>query len=139
MARLIAAAGLRWPVEESFEFGKDLFGLDLAQVRLYTAILRHTVLVMAALAVCAITAAAARHRTNTQAAPPTSANDTPPEEPGLIPLTIAEIKHLVNTVNQTTRSLLHATRWSAWRRRHQARARWFHKRARLTATSTQLT
>ncbi|TMR24608.1 transposase [Actinomadura geliboluensis] len=26
--RLVAAAGLRWPVEESFEFGKDLFGLD---------------------------------------------------------------------------------------------------------------
>jgi hypothetical protein len=26
--RLIAAAGLRWPVEEDFEFGKDCFGLD---------------------------------------------------------------------------------------------------------------
>ena len=57
LARLIRAAGLRWPVEESFEFGKDLFGLDESQVRLYTAILRHTVLVMAALAVCAVTAA----------------------------------------------------------------------------------
>ncbi|HEX9357978.1 MAG TPA: transposase, partial [Streptosporangiaceae bacterium] len=28
LKRLITAAGLRWPVEESFEFGKDLFGLD---------------------------------------------------------------------------------------------------------------
>lgn len=27
-ARLIRAAGLRWPVEEGFEFGKDCFGLD---------------------------------------------------------------------------------------------------------------
>jgi hypothetical protein len=27
-ARLIRAAGLRWPVEETFEFGKDCFGLD---------------------------------------------------------------------------------------------------------------
>jgi hypothetical protein len=27
-ARLIRAAGLRWPVEEAFEFGKDCFGLD---------------------------------------------------------------------------------------------------------------
>ncbi|MFD9286508.1 IS701 family transposase, partial [Streptomyces mirabilis] len=30
--RLITAAGLRWPVEEDFEFGKDLFGLDQSQV-----------------------------------------------------------------------------------------------------------
>jgi hypothetical protein len=34
-ARLIRAAGLRWPVEETFEFGKDCFGLDQSQVRLY--------------------------------------------------------------------------------------------------------
>ena len=30
-ARLIRAAGLRWPVEEDFEFGKDCFGLDQCQ------------------------------------------------------------------------------------------------------------
>ena len=56
--RLIRAAGLRWPVEEDFEFGKDCFGLDQCQARLYTAIARHAVLVMAALAICAVTAAA---------------------------------------------------------------------------------
>lgn len=56
LGRLVAAAGLRWPIEEDFEFGKDLFGLDQAQVRLYEAIGRHTVLVMAALAVCAVAA-----------------------------------------------------------------------------------
>ena len=38
--RLIRAAGLRWPVEEGFEFGKDQFGLDESQVRIYTAIAR---------------------------------------------------------------------------------------------------
>src|SRR5215467_7118947 len=43
-ARLIRAAGLRWPAEEDFEFGKDCFGLDQSPVRLYTAIARHTVL-----------------------------------------------------------------------------------------------
>ena len=58
--RLIRAAGLRWPVEEDFGFGKDCLGLDQCQVRLYTAILRHIVLVMAALAVCAVTAAQLR-------------------------------------------------------------------------------
>jgi hypothetical protein len=63
-ARLIRAAGLRWPAEEGFEFGKDYFGLDQCQARLYTAILRHLVLVMAALAICAVTAAQLRHQTD---------------------------------------------------------------------------
>jgi SRSO17 transposase len=54
--RLIRAAGLRWPVEEDFELSKDCFGLDQCQARLCTAILRHLVLVMAALAICAVTA-----------------------------------------------------------------------------------
>jgi DDE superfamily endonuclease len=40
LSRLIRAAGLRWPAEESFEFGKGCFGLDQSQVRLYTAIAR---------------------------------------------------------------------------------------------------
>jgi SRSO17 transposase len=69
-ARLIRAAGLRWPVEEDFTFGKDCFGLDQCQARLYTAIARHVVLVMAALAICAITAALVKDRTDTQAPPP---------------------------------------------------------------------
>ena len=80
-ARLIRAAGLRWPVEESFEFGKGCFGLDQCQARLYTAILRHTVLVMAALAVCAVTAAQLRKRTDAQAPPPAGPDDKPPRGP----------------------------------------------------------
>src|SRR5262245_3928955 len=64
--RLIRAAGLRGQVEEDFEFSKDCFGLDQCQARLYTAIARHVVLVMAALAVCAITAALVRDRTDTR-------------------------------------------------------------------------
>ena len=57
-------------MEEDFGFGKDRFGLDQCQARLYTAIIRHAVLVMAALAVCAVTAALVRDRTGTQASPP---------------------------------------------------------------------
>jgi hypothetical protein len=38
-ARLIRAAGLRWPVEESFELASGCFGLDQCQARLYTAVL----------------------------------------------------------------------------------------------------
>ncbi len=129
--RLIKAAGLRWPAEEDFEFGKDCFGLDQSQVRLYTAIMRHTVLVMAALAVCAVTAARLRGRTSTQAPPPAAPDQAPPAEPGMVPLTIPEIKRLLAFL--TTRPLPpgHVIHWDAWTRRHQARARWFHQRARL--------
>ena len=90
-ARLIRAAGLRWPVEEDFAFSKDCFGLDQCQARLYTAIARHAVLVMAALAICAITAALVKDRTDTQAPSPVRADQPPPAEPGMIPLTIPEI------------------------------------------------
>ncbi|SDG28447.1 hypothetical protein SAMN05421505_10335 [Sinosporangium album] len=125
-------------MEEAFEFGKDLFGLDQAQVRLYEAILRHTVLVMAAPAVCAVGAAEARHRTDSQAPSPTRPDQPPPAEPGMIPLTVAEIKRLFNAAAPRTPSLEHIAHWSAWRRRHQARARWFHRRARLATAYTQL-
>ena len=86
---------------------------------------------MAALAVCVIAAAKARPRTDTQAPPPASPGDLPPADPGLIPLTVAEIKRLFNAATTRPRSLRHAAQWSRWRRRHQARAHWFHKRARL--------
>lgn len=130
-ARLIRAAGLRWPVEEGFEFGKDCFGLDQSQARLYTAITRHTVLVCAALAVCAVTAALLRHRTDSQAPEPLHPDQLPPTDPGLIPLTIPEIKRLIAETTATPRPPAHTTHWVNWRRHHQARSRWFHKRTRL--------
>ena len=129
--RLIRAAGLRWPVEEDFEFGKDCFGLDQCQARLYPAIARHTVLVMAALAICAITAALVKDRTDTQAPPPLRPGQPPPAEPGMIPLTIPEIKRLLAALTTRPQPRWLIIHWDAWTRRHQARSRWFHKRARL--------
>ena len=130
-AVLVRAAGLRWPIEEDFEFGKDHFGLDQSQVRLYIAILRYTVLVMAALAICSVTAAQLRRRTDTQAPPPTRPDQPPPADPGKIPLTVPEIKRLLNAATRTTHPPGHADHWSDFRCRHQARSRWFHQRARL--------
>jgi SRSO17 transposase len=130
-ARLIRAAGLRWPVEEGFEFGKDCLGLDQSQARLYTAIARHTVLVCAALAVCAVTAALLRDRTDSQAPEPTHPDQSSPADPGLISLTIPEIKRLIAKATATPRPPGHTTHWINWRRTHQARSRWFHKRTRL--------
>src|SRR5207247_2311507 len=90
---LVRVACLRWPVEEGFGFGKDHFGLDHSQVRLYTALLRHIVLTIAALAVCAVTAARAKTRAPT-AILPTTPDELPPQDPGLIALTVAEVKRL---------------------------------------------
>jgi SRSO17 transposase len=129
--RLIRAAGLRWPAEESFEFGKDYFGLDQCQARLYTAILRHLVLVMAALAICAVTAAQLRDRTGTQAPPPVTPGQAPPQDPGMIPLTVHEVKRLLAAALARQHPRSHAALWLQWRRRHQARSRWFHQRAHL--------
>jgi hypothetical protein len=131
MTRLIRAAGLRWPVEEDFEFSKDQFGLDQSQVRLYTAIIRHAVLVMAALAICAVTAALLKDRTDTQAPAPARPGQAPPPDPGMIPLTVPEVRLLTAAAIARPWPPGHIEHWSGWMRTHQARSRWFHQRTRL--------
>jgi SRSO17 transposase len=130
-ARLVRAAGLRWPVEEEFEFGKGEFGLDESQVRLCHAIARHTVLACAVLAVCAVTAALLGDRSDTQAHPPVRPDQPPPADPGMIPLTVPRIREIIAAAIVPSRPPGQPERWDEWTRRHQARARWFHKRARL--------
>jgi hypothetical protein len=130
-ARLIRAAGLRWPIEECFELSKNHLGLDQSQVRLYAAIARHTVLVMAALAACAVTAALLRDRTDSQAPPPARPDQPPPADLGMIPLTVPEITRLLAIQPASPAMPGHAEHWANWRRRHQARARWYHQRTRL--------
>jgi len=125
---LIRVACLRWPVEEDFEFSKDHFGLDHSQVRSYTALLRHIVLSMAALAVCAVTAAQQKPQARIL---PTHPDQQPPADTGLIALTVAEIKRLFNLVTRQFQPVEHHLHWILWRRRHQARARWYHHRTRL--------
>jgi hypothetical protein len=118
----------QWPIEEDFRTGKDSLGLDQCQARLCTAIQRHIVLVMAALAICAVTAALLRDRTSTQAPPPGTPGQAPPRGTGLIPLTVPEVKRLLAAAHPRG----HAARWLLWRRRRQARSRWYHHRTRLS-------
>ena len=44
--------------------------------------------------------------------PPTSPDDLPPADPGLIPLTVAEIKRLFNLLTRTWQATRHYLHWS---------------------------
>ncbi|MFI6729798.1 IS701 family transposase [Streptomyces atratus] len=114
MSELVRVAGRRWTVEETFQAGKGLTGLDEHQVRRWTSWHRWVTLAMLAHAFLAVTAATERH-------------DRPAPD-GLIPLTSNEIQHLFAALISPAHDLAHRLRWSHWRRRHQARARQCHYR-----------
>jgi SRSO17 transposase len=112
LATLVKVAGLRWPVEENFQASKGLAGLDEHQVRTWTSWHRWVTPAMLALAFLTITAA------TEHASPP---------PPGQIPLTRPEIARLFTALAaQPGRSPQHLLHWSAWRRRHQHRAKTSH-------------
>jgi hypothetical protein len=85
LTRLVRAAGCRWPAGEDFRSGKGWPGPGESQVRLFTAIARHTALVMAALAICAVAAALLRRRTGTRAPAPVRPGPAPARRPGADP------------------------------------------------------
>lgn len=125
LATLVAVAGQRWKVEESFQSGKGLTGLDEHQVRRWTSWHRWTTLAMLAHAFLTISAAIER-----------SLHATPT---GLIPLTVNEFRKLFEALLlapiRATRAVLD---WSRWRRKHQARARTSHYNKRTSTTEPDL-
>jgi hypothetical protein len=117
LATLVAVAGQRWRIEESFQAAKGLVGLDQHQVRRWTSWQRWTVLAMLAHAFLAVTTAAER--------------DHHPAPSDLIEVTVAEFRRLFDALLLHPRhSLTRLLAWSRWRRRHQARARQAHHRRR---------
>jgi len=115
LVALVRVAGCRWRVEEAFQAGKGLCGLDQHQVRRWRSWYRWVTLAMLAYAFLVV-AAAAQH-----------ARHPPPL--GLIPLTCNEIQHLFATLVAAPVTYTgHRLRWSWWRRRQQARARACHYR-----------
>ncbi|MFC8671131.1 IS701 family transposase [Streptomyces griseorubiginosus] len=110
---LVRIAGSRWLVEEAFQTGKGLAGLDEHQVRRYPSWSRWVTLAMLAHAFLAVVRADDHaHR---------------PGPDGLIPLTCNEIQRLFITVAvRPLHDLAHRLGWSDWRRRHQARSRNSH-------------
>lgn len=138
LARLVTIAGYRWMVEEDFQQSKGQAGLDQSQVRRYRSWLRHTILAIAAHAIHAITATRQREH-HPDPVLPVHGDDTPPDDCGTTAPTVPETHRLFALHNETRdhspavaarRTAFHE-HWSTWRRRHQARARWFHHRTRL--------
>jgi SRSO17 transposase len=115
LTTLVKVAGSRWRVEETFQSGKGLAGLDEHQVRRFASWSRWVTLTMLAHAFLAVV------RADEHARHPTSA--------GLIPLTCNEIQRLFTTlVVRPVHDAAHRLGWSHWRRRHQARAQASHYR-----------
>jgi SRSO17 transposase len=113
LRELVRVAGSRWTVEESFQAGKGLAGLDEHQVRRWTSWRRWTLLAMIAHALLVVIAA--------------NEHTDQPAPAGLIALTCSEIRRLFTILvvePRRIRTCPHA--WSHWRRRHQHRARTSH-------------
>jgi SRSO17 transposase len=105
---LVTVAGRRWTVEENFQAGKGLTGLDQHQVRRWTSWHRATILSMLAHAFLRVVTATERSQR--------------PSPTGRIPLTCNEIRHLLTTVIiAPIRDITLRLRRSAWRRQHQHR------------------
>jgi hypothetical protein len=104
-----------WQIEEAFQAGKGLVGLDQHQVRRWTSWYRWATLAMLAHAFLVVAAVTEHTRHSTPS--------------GLVGLTCNEVQHLFAALlARPVGDLDHRLRWSVWRRRHQARARTCHYR-----------
>jgi len=112
---LVRVAGCRWSIEENFQTGKGLAGLDEHQLRRWISWQRWTLLAMIAHALLAVLAASAHEG----------------DIVGMIALTCNEIRRLFTVlIVEPTRPVACPLNWSAWRRRHQHRAKISHYQRR---------
>ncbi|MER8157504.1 transposase [Streptomyces sp. NPDC094472] len=110
LARLVWVVCRRWKIEEDFQACKNATALDKVQVTTWTSWQRWSTAALVACAFLAVATALERAA---------HGEDEDAAEPELIPLTCHEL-----------------LRWSAWRRRHQHRARTCHMRWHAYADAT---
>ena len=118
LSRLIAIAVARWRIEEDHQFSKQAVGLDAGQVIRWRSWHRWT-------AVCLV----AYIYPPSPSPSPCSASKTPASDlgAGLIPVTVPELLRDI-VIPPPRRDRAHRLHWSAWRRRHQYRARQAYRR-----------
>ena len=126
LSRLIAAAVLRWRIEEDHQLAKQATGLDAGQVIRWKSWHRWTAICLLAYIYLAIAAAAQRQ------------HDPSPEQAGLIPITAPELLRLLRgtVIPPPRRDRAHKLHWSYWRRRHQHHARQAPQRWNAYAETT---
>lgn len=125
LTALIRVAGQRWRIEENFQAAKGLTGLDQHQVRRWVSWHRWTVLAMLAHSFLVVATLAER------AHAPAPAN--------MIELTVNEFRRLFDALVLTSKpNPEDRVKWSHWRRRHQARARACHYRARTNTNDHEV-
>lgn len=163
MTYFITIAGRRWPVEETFKTGKDVFGWDQTQARTWTGTCRHTALaalaqlravairnaLTASIALPAVTDAVSQHPPDTRTA--TGGGDDPVSDADLqIPLGDApvparggqpcppDIPPIKLSIAETTRLATLAARYTTGlitRARLAFALRWSLRRRRHQATA----
>jgi SRSO17 transposase len=113
LADYVRVAGWRWKVEESFQTGKELAGLDEHPVRSWTSWHRWVTLAMLAHAFLVVATAAQRRADVTATT--------------LIALTVNEFRRLFDALLlRPLHAVADVLAWCHWRRKHQARARACH-------------
>ena len=127
LSRLIAIAVARWRIEEDHQLAKQCTGLDAGQVIRWKSWHRWTAICLLAYTYLAVAVASQRQQD--------ASSDL---DAGLIPITVPELLRLVRdiVIPPPRRDRAHRLHWSAWRRRHQYRARQAHQRWNAYAETT---
>jgi SRSO17 transposase len=119
LSRLIAVASARWRIEEDHQLSKQAAGLDAGQVIRWRSWHRWTAICLLAYLYLAVAVALQREQDADSGL-----------DAGLIPVTVPELLRLLRdtVIPPPRRDRAHRLHWSAWRRRHQHRARQAHRR-----------
>ena len=127
LSKLIAIASARWRIEEDHQLSKQSTGLDAGQVIRWKSWHRWTAICL--LAYLCLAVAVALQRRHDAASDP---------DAGLIPVTVPELLRLLRdtVIPPHRRDGPRRLHWSAWRRRHQHRAREAHRRWNVYAEAT---
>jgi len=127
LSKLIAVASARWRIEEDHQLSKQAAGLDAGQVIRWKSWHRWTALCLLAYIYLAVAVALQRQQD--------AGSDL---DAGLIPVTVPELLRLLRdtVIPPPRRDRPHRLHWSAWRRRHQHRARQAHQRWNAYAETT---
>ncbi len=126
LLRLIAIAVIRWR-KEDHQLAKQSTGLDAGQVIRWKSWHRWTAICLVAYLYLAVAVAIQRQQE--------AGSDL---DAGLIPITVPELLRLLRdiVIPPPRRDRAHRLHWSAWRRRHQHRARQAHRRWNAYAETT---